>query len=612
MLTIEIELVLGIIGLAVILFVTEIVRIDVAALLIMLLIGLVNQLPGIDPLIDPELLFSGFSSNAVLSIIAIMIISSGLDKSGVMTKIANFLLNLGWQTERRMVARITIAIGMISGFMQNVGATALFLPVVSRIANRTGIPLSKLLIPTGFCAILGGTLTMVGCSSLIILNDLIILSSATVSNNASTIQTFSLFDVTPVGLALLSTGIVFFSLLGKVLLPSIGKKQGDTVNPKTYLKKIYGIQAVIYDTIVPQNSIIAGKTIRQIENADTAPHILSLSSQKETQMSPNRDDIVWPGSKLLLLGHNEEIRRFAEQNQLSLTEVSAKELHLKSEVSGISEVVIPPGSNLIGLSVGQIRLRRHYNVVLLGVHRNAATIEDNLRSLTLKPGDTLILYSRWKDLAGLAKNKSFIVASDYPKEILRPEKLTHALICFTIAMGLILFTDFKLSFALLLGTAGMLLCGVITMDEAYQAVSWKTVFLLAGLIPLGIAAHQTGTASWIAFQILSLLDGAPVWSMQMAIAILATGLTLVMSNVGTTVLLVPVAMSLALELGANPSVFALTVALATSNSFVIPTHQVNALIMGPAGYKVNDFTRVGGIMTVLYLLVLIPMLNLVF
>lgn len=611
-LTPEIGLVLAILSLAVALFITEIVRVDLAALVIMLLIGLVSQIPGFDPLIDTEQLFSGFSSNAVLSIVAIMILGSGLDKSGAMSKVATFLLNTGQRTERHMVARITMSIGMISGFMQNVGATALFMPVISRIANRTGIPLSKLLIPAGFCAILGGTITMVGCSSLIVLNDLITSSSNTLANSAPTIYTFSLFDVTPVGIALLMTGVVFFSLLGKKLLPSIGIEQENKVTPSTYLEQIYGLRAVIYDTRIPHNSPIAGKTIRQIEDADAAPHILSLSSNKETQMSPNRDDIVWPDSKLLLLGHSEEISRFAVQNQLTLSEVSTKEFHLKSELSGISEVVIPPGSNLIGLSVGHIRLRKHYNTVLLGVHRNASTFQDNLRSLVLKPGDTLILYSRWKDLAGLAKNRNFVVVSDYPKEIMRPEKLNHALVCFAIAMGLVLLTDFTLAFALLVGAAGMLLSGVITMDEAYQAVSWKTVFLLAGLIPLGVAVHTTGTASWIAFQIVSLLDGVPVWLMQTAIAVLATGFTLVMSNVGTTVLLVPVAMNLAVALGADPSVFALTVALATSNSFLIPTHQVNALIMGPAGYKVLDFTRIGGIMSVLYLLVLIPMLNLVF
>ena len=158
----------------------------------------------------------------------------------------------------------------------------------------------------------------------------------------------------------------------------------------------------------------------------------------------------------------------------------------------------------------------------------------------------------------------------------------------------------------------MILSGVLSIDEAYEAVSWKTVFLLASLIPLGFAVESTGTAKWIADQTLILMDGAPIWVLQLAIAVLATFFTLVMSNVGATVLLVPLAVNIAIGAGANPALFALTVALATSNSFLIPTHQVNALIMGPGGYRVKDFMKAGGIMTVLFLIVLMVTMNLFF
>lgn len=170
----------------------------------------------------------------------------------------------------------------------------------------------------------------------------------------------------------------------------------------------------------------------------------------------------------------------------------------------------------------------------------------------------------------------------------------------------------RLSLCLLTGAVGMLLTKVLSIDEAYQAVGWNTVFLLACLIPLGQAVQNTGTAEWIAQQILVLLDGWPIWSLQTGIALLAMAFSLVMSNVGATVLLVPLAVSIAVAAGGNPAVFALTVAISTSNSFIIPTHQVNALIMGPAGYKVIDFVRSGGIMTVIFLVVSLVMLNVVF
>ena len=177
-------------------------------------------------------------------------------------------------------------------------------------------------------------------------------------------------------------------------------------------------------------------------------------------------------------------------------------------------------------------------------------------------------------------------------------------------MGLVLMTDLRLSVALMVGALGIIISGVLDAEEAYAAVSWKTVFLLASLIPLGRAVESTGTAAWIADQILNSLGDVQIWQLQLVIAVLATAFTLVMSNVGATVLLVPLAISIAIQAGANPAVFALTVALATSNSFLLPTHQVNALIMGPGKYKVADFARVGGGMTVIFLAVLMVMMQL--
>ena len=158
----------------------------------------------------------------------------------------------------------------------------------------------------------------------------------------------------------------------------------------------------------------------------------------------------------------------------------------------------------------------------------------------------------------------------------------------------------------------MILSGVLTMDEAYRSIGWQTVFLLACLLPLGIAVETTGTAAWIAQETLHLLGDVPAWVLQAAIALLTTAFTLVMSNIGATVLLVPIAINIAIGAGADPAVFALTVALAASNSFIIPTHQVNALIMGPAGYRVADFMRAGGVVSCLFLVVLIVMMNLLF
>ncbi len=179
-------------------------------------------------------------------------------------------------------------------------------------------------------------------------------------------------------------------------------------------------------------------------------------------------------------------------------------------------------------------------------------------------------------------------------------------------MFLILFTDFQLSIALLTGAIGMVLTGVLSMDEAYQSVSWKTVFLMASLIPLGFAMEVTGTAPWLAQQVLQTLGEGPELVVQIVLILLATLFTLIMSNVGATVLLVPIAINIALETGANPAVYALIIGLATSNAFILPTHPVNALIMGPGGYTVKDFIRVGGLMSIIFLVVVLGAVNVLF
>jgi len=210
----------------------------------------------------------------------------------------------------------------------------------------------------------------------------------------------------------------------------------------------------------------------------------------------------------------------------------------------------------------------------------------------------------------VSKDNKFAVVTDFPKEEFRTNKLRNASIAFFLAIGLVLFSDLPLSLALMVGAVGMVLGRVIDMEQAYDAVSWQTVFLLACLIPMGAAMEQSGAAQYLAYHALDLMDGFPVWGIQLFLAVIATVFTLVMSNVGATILLVPLAIQMALGIGADPAIFALTIALATSNSFLIPTHQVNALIMGPAGYKVRDFMRAGIGMTIMFLFVMLLMLNL--
>lgn len=622
--SIEIAWVSAILLLTIFLFAFEIVEVDVAAVTVMVVLGLTgllfSQMGLSAPLVEPKNLFNGFAGNAVMSIVAVMIIGAGLDKTGLMTKVASFILKVGGNTEQRVIPIVSGTVGIISSFMQNVGAAALFLPVVSRISARTGLPMSRLLMPMGFTAILGGTVTMVGSSPLILLNDLIVTSNSALPKNVTPMETFSIFSVTPIGLALIATGILYFVIAGRFVLPKNNSEANTPSSAMDYFKELYNLDYDLNEIIVPSESDLVGHIFEDVEHKYKIRIIALRRGTDDLRIGAGgvaRDTAIEPETVLGVIGSPYAIQGFVDTFGLKTRKqlVSFTEA-LSAAKAGVAELVIPPSSSLVGKSARDVWMRKSYGLSLLAILRNGETIRegDGVRDIALQAGDTLVAHVTWDTLDRLAKDKKnfVVITTEYPHEEVRPEKLGYALLFFAIALSLVLFSDLRLSISLLVGAMGMVLSGVLSMDEAYEAVSWKTVFLLASLIPLGFAVESSGTAAWIADATLKLMGDVPTWVLQSVIAILATFFTLVMSNVGATVLLVPLAVNIAIGAGADPAVFALTVAIATSNSFLIPTHQVNALIMGPGGYRVPDFLKAGGIMTILFLVVSLTMLNIVF
>ncbi len=592
-------LVLVILAGAIFMFVTEILRIDVAAILIMVVVGVTG-------LVTAEDLFSGFASNAVISIIAVMILGAGLDRVGVMRRVAAFLLRVGGRTERRISALVAGAVGTISAFMQNIGAAALFMPVVERLSDRTELPVSRLMMPMGFAAILGGTITLVASGPLILLNDLL---ASTADNLDIEIEPYGLFDPTPIGLLLLFSGIAMFAFFGRYLLPSMAEKR-DPHAALPGVAAIYGLDKKICPFHVPEDSPLVGRRVADIEAEYRGVLVVAVHDGEGLTIAPYRDYIIEVGAIVGLVCSSENVECFAELQNLEPADGDPFSILQDREHAGLAEVVVRPGGDAVGKTVRQVRLREVFGVSLLAIHRDGEVITGNLRQVEMRAGDVLVIFSPWERLEQLSTEPSFVILSDYPKEPPRTEKQWWALGGFALALGLVIFTDFQLSLSLMVGAVVVLLSKVLTADEAYRAVSWKTVFLLAALIPLGQAVEDTGTAAWIAEGVVGAAGDLPAWGMQLVIAILATIFTLTISNVGATVLLVPLAANVAIGVGADPAQFGLIVALAVSNAFLLPTHQVNALIMGPGGYQVKDFMKAGLAMTVLFLAVLIPAVNL--
>ncbi|WP_320171161.1 SLC13 family permease [Maridesulfovibrio sp.] len=589
----EILLVMAVLAFAVLLFIFEWVRVDVVGIIMMVLLPLLG-------LVTPKQAISGLSSNAVVSIIAVIIIGAGLDKTGVMNSMARVILKFAGKSETRIMSLIAGTVAIISGFMQNIGAAALFLPAAKRIGNQTGVPIGRLLMPMGFCAIIGGCLTLVGSSPLILLNDLMIVGG-------KHYEPFGLFGVTPIGLILIAAAIVYFILFGRFILPS--KSVDEVSGPMSeLLTDTYGGIGSLFELHVPEtwssDRDLRGLELRPIYFSTIVA--IARDKGKTHKIAPEALEKILPGDHLAVVGPLDFVRNMAADLGWELKEELATFAEeLSPNNAGIMEGIITPRSELVGMTLRQLRIRDRFQVSPLAIFRGEKLFISGLTDIKLESGDALLLHGRWEMFHMLKDRPDFVFTEDVKGEILRTEKAKVALMWLGVSLVMILGLHIQLSIALLTGALGMVLTKVLSIDEAYQSVDWMTVFLLGGLIPLGMAFENTGAAKYIADTIMAALGQPSALVLLTVIGALTSFFTLVASNVGATVLLVPLSMNMALNAGVDPRIAALTVAVAASNTFVLPTHQVNALIMRPGGYKTIDYVRAGAGMTVLYMVVMI-------
>lgn len=590
--TTDISLVFAVLGITILLFVTEWLRIDVIALVIMLLLGWLG-------LVTPTEAISGFASNAVIAMLAVMILGHGVDRSGAMAYFKRPLARIGSRGERPLVATVSAMVGIVSAFMQNIGATVLFLPTLLRFSRSTQVPVARLLMPIGFAAILGGTLTMVGSGPLIILNDLM-------RQNGET--PFGLFSVAPVGLVLLAAGILYFALLGHRVLPP-GQPASSADEVPVDLVSVWHLPETVYQCVIPPGSPLIGLTREESRLwTDYGLSLLAIILADEVSFAPWRHTRYEVGQDLILLGDLESVRRFTHDYRLICDEQQVDARVLQERLrAGFAEAIVLPRAPVAGKSIREIALRKTYAVEPIRLLSGERETRGEFGDEHLHPGDTLLVYGRWEGIRGLNDRRSFAVVSQIESPPPRSRHPLLAMLCFFGAIGLAL-SGVPLSLGLLSGAVAMVLLRVISIDDAYRAVEWRTVFLLAGLIPLGIAMEKTGAAVYIAQQTIHLLGGShPIWLFG-AIAILTTIFTLFMSNVAATVLLVPLVMALAQVADIDGRAAALLVAVCASNSFLLPTHQVNALLMAPGGYRNADYLRAGGIMTVAFTVIAVVMI----
>jgi di/tricarboxylate transporter len=585
--TTDIALLLAVLAVTVLLLVTEALRIDVVALAVMIALPLLGLIPA-------DQAFVGFSSGAVVSIMAVVVLGRGLDRTGVTQRIAMPIVRIGRGGPRRTRGALMTAVGGLSAIMQNVGAAALFLPVALRVAREGHGSRSTLLMPMGFAAILGGTLTMVGSSPLILLNDLVASQGA---------ERFGLLAVTPIGLALLLTGIGLFSLLGDRVLPHARRDRSEdrTVSQEAVVES-WHLSENIERVMTPEDSPLVGRTRRDVQLvARYGIHILAMRELGGVRHAPGTDTRFSAGQRLAVLGRREDIQRFADDYGVKVRSRLGRFAEaLGVDRAGYAEVLVAPRARIIGESVSQVDLRESYRVEPLALLSAGVTHTSDLSGHILQPGDTLVVHGPWKRIRAMDADRNFVLATPLAAQDIDETKGTLAVLCMVLALAMTL-GGISLPLSLLSGALAMVLTRVLSIDEVYRAINWRTVFLLAGLIPLGMATVRTGTAGWMTGNMMVVLSDASPWVILFAVAALTSVMTLFMSNVAATVILVPLVMDLGMRTGIDARALALLVGVCAQNSFLLPTHQVNALLQGPGGYRNADYLVAGGILTLLFL-----------
>ena len=467
-------------------------------------------------------------------------------------------------------------------------------------------------MPLGFCANMGGNLTLVGSTPLIILNDVM---AEWWSGNTITTGDFvplGLFYITPIGIAMVLAGLAYFLLIGCRLLPSLtGKEEGGVVSAK--LRDIYGEEVGAgYECVVPND--FPEQTIGQLDlrfqYSATALGVVTDNGATR-HPTPRATTPVKGGDVIFLACRKDAMEKIISELGWQLRENYQTFANEASpEKYGAVEALISSRSALNGHTMKELDVRRLHLTNPLAIMRGDTIYIKDLINIRLQPGDAILLYGEWTKLRRLQEATDIIYTENLRGEVVRENKATLSLVALATFLTLALGTNLSLSVAGLVALLIIVIGNVMHIDEVYKAVEWKTIFLVAGLIPLGAAFEKTGAADFLANSVLNQIDNLTPMLLYFILTLLTSFFGMFVSNVGTTVLLVPLAMSMAVPVGADPRIAGMVVAVASINTFILPTHQVNALIMQPGGYKTTDYVRVGSGFMVLFVIVLMAMLTL--
>ncbi|AGB41349.1 di-/tricarboxylate transporter [Halobacteroides halobius DSM 5150] len=563
---------------AVILFLWEPVRPDIVALGVPVVLVSLNRWTKVSV---AEAL-SGFSNEATIAVLAMFILSEGIRRSGLMQIIGDKIMQLTAGKEKRQLGVITGLSGLTSGMINNTPVVAAFIPMVTELAEKTKTSPSKLLIPLSYASMMGGTMTLLGTSTNLLASGF----SARLLDHP-----FSMFEFTKLGAIIFVIGIIYLLTAGRYLTP-------ERIEPNEDLVEEYEVGDFLTEVIIEIGSPLIGHSVgRSLDEINLDMDLVKIIRNGKEFIKPLDSKSFQAGDHLIVRTDRRTLMELIETEglkHLSETKVTERELEEPKRGQKLIEVIISYGSYLEGQTLNEVNFIERYNTSILAVRRGRELTHQQMNNIALKPGDVLLLLTNETTLDRLRNNPNFIITREIEKSVYRRSKIPIALASIIGVVALGGLNILPTAISALGGVLAMILTGCIEPKEIYDAVNWEVIFLLAGLIPLGIAIEQTGTANYIANQLLAVAGFLPAIVMLGLFYLLTSLLTNIISNNASVVLMIPVAIETAQILNANPFSFVIAVTFAASAAFMTPIgYQTNLMVYGPGGYKFRDFIKVG-------------------
>ncbi|WP_185267332.1 SLC13 family permease [Halopseudomonas xiamenensis] len=567
--TIEIALVLGIALVAIVLFATEKLRIDAVALLVLsglAILGLVN----------PGQALSGFSNQATITVAAMFILAAGLQNSGALSGIGRLLS----QAKSPLLFLLTLfgVLAVVAPFVNNTAVVAVFMPIVMAATASIGMSASKALIPLSYVSQMAGVCTLVGTSTNLLVN-----AMARDLGHAG----FSMFEFTPLGVICMIAGCFYLLTIGRWLLP-------DT--RATELVEHYELGKYITELRVMPDSSLIGTSVGEAKlGEEYGVYVLELLRGEEKVWSP-RSQVLEEGDVLIARGDWSKLDELKNQTGLEInSEFKLRQRTLEEGTQQVlTEVMIAPRSRLIGSSLALLDRRWQHNATVLAIHRRGEVLRKQLKEVRLNVGDVLLMLTPESEMAGLRQDTNVIVLSQRDQDKPMGWRAPFALVTMALVIGISALGWAPIAITALIGAVAMTLAGCLEADEVYDAIDWRIIILLAGLLPLGVAMSQSGAAEFIVANTLGMVSSFGPLVVLAVLYLMALLLTEFMSNAAAAVILTPIGMSTATLLGVDPTPFLIAVTFAASTSFATPVgYQTNTMVYSAGGYKFTDFIKVG-------------------